>query len=124
MTTHGQMTFALNGAEGVLAHFEARLRSEARLIGLTLWTGALRRWHEVIRARQAEAYGQLMLLEHEVECDAGKGTLLATIARAKGILVGVMVGLIAWQMFAGEQDLFLRTARRSGRRRDDAEVAS
>lgn len=111
-------------ADGLIDRLERRL-AVFHLAGLDLWTCALRRAHRLLRARECAAYEQLMLLEHEVEVSADKREMMATIARAKGLLAGLMLGLLALQVFSGTENMIARTARRGGRRRDEVvEVVS
>jgi len=109
----------VDGAERTLARFEARLRREARTVGLTLWTGALRLWLGAIRRRDAQACEQLMLLEHEIEVGRDRAVLQERLGRVKGLLAGVMLALVLLQVVDGE--LLMRRPGGRSRRRDEIE---
>lgn len=120
-----ELSLPIDGAEKQLARFDARLRRDWRTFGLTLWTETLKLWHDLIRDRQAEACEQLMQLEHEVQAGAPAPALLARIAKAKGLLAALMLGIFFYTLAAvGDDDQAARriVKRGRGRRREETEL--
>lgn len=111
----------------LVARFEARLR-QLHLVGLTLWTGSLRnvilRLFRAEGARRAQAYEQLMLIEHELDAcpitAKARAGLLMHLGMAKGALATVMIAMLCYAAVA-DQATF-RAMRRRGRRRDEIEL--
>lgn len=118
------MPLPLDGADRVLERLEVALRRATHAAGALVYTGALRRWHDAARERHRLAYETLMQLEFALEHEERPSALrlLALVARAKGLLAGLMLALILWQAVDNSDGLPLRRPGRSRGRRDEIEL--
>lgn len=104
--------------ELILARFDDTM-DRTRRGGLKIWSLTLRDWLADVTARRKDAYEQLMLLEAEVEA-GDKAAALERIAKVKGMIVAVCLGLVVWGMVASadpvmrpvSRPVVARTARR------------
>lgn len=108
----------IKGALAVLHRWTQRLEAVPAFWGLLVYAGALRRWFEEITARDDEAYGELMQLEHEVQQGAPAEKLLERIAKVKGLLAALMVALVIGHLAAVQKPDFWAFARRPVTRRE------
>lgn len=96
----------------VLDRLEARLRA-MRQLGLTVWVGVLRRVFGRVNAQREAVYRECMLMEMEVEAGRDSLVILNRLAKIKGLVAAVLLGLCLYQCVEHFDDQF---ARRGGGR--------